>query len=467
MPSMTVSEISADPAALVALEALPVDRELPAEGAVRVGPYVGDYRVLIDPRQLAPSRARHLARVSGAAPLTQAEAEALFGLASDAGVPLRLDALWDRAGVRIARMNNASRSGALRNARAVADLDAGLVRLLGWLGQGWQQARTRGYMDPVFFWGDFTGKHPARPFAVAMPLATGLPPLDDAGAPVALQAPPRTLHDPAEPVLQVLPPRGPAPRDAREAFAQAAQVLTSVGAVEDTARRGPKEAWWIVPTRAGIAFLQVGAPPRPGDHKQLWEVRASFQEPERERRLVEQRREPAPEVHFFCTAGGLPARLADRLQPYVAPALERPPPAILMEMIRQGQATGRRYTVGAEGGRWRVFDAGGGSPPVALRGGTLSVDRARGAAAALNLSSGLVAFLRGATAAPGRGKASARSLALGRIFRLLSRPYQPGDEREYEAARAAFLGDGDDHVPTYDLPASLRLMRHRAIFGDT
>lgn len=45
-------------------------------------------------------------------------------------------------------------------------------------------------------------------------------------------------------------------------------------------------------------------------------------------------------------------------------------------------------------------------------------------------------------------------LALGRIFRLMSRPAQPGDLRQYEACRALILDasehiDSTDHSPDY------------------
>ena len=40
-------------------------------------------------------------------------------------------------------------------------------------------------------------------------------------------------------------------------------------------------------------------------------------------------------------------------------------------------------------------------------------------------------------------------LALGRIFRLLSRPYQPGDVSQYEAARAAVLAHSPTPAPDY------------------
>lgn len=39
-------------------------------------------------------------------------------------------------------------------------------------------------------------------------------------------------------------------------------------------------------------------------------------------------------------------------------------------------------------------------------------------------------------------------LALGRIFRLMSRPEQPGDAEQYEAARAVILA----HVPAGVVP---------------
>lgn len=56
-------------------------------------------------------------------------------------------------------------------------------------------------------------------------------------------------------------------------------------------------------------------------------------------------------------------------------------------------------------------------------------------------------------------------LALGRIFLLLSRPYQPGDEAEFANARAVIL-EATDTVPEYREPAASVLMRHKARFGD-
>jgi hypothetical protein len=44
-------------------------------------------------------------------------------------------------------------------------------------------------------------------------------------------------------------------------------------------------------------------------------------------------------------------------------------------------------------------------------------------------------------------------MAMGRVFRLMSRPYQPGDELEYAVARAACLDAaavlGMDSAPGY------------------
>ncbi len=58
-----------------------------------------------------------------------------------------------------------------------------------------------------------------------------------------------------------------------------------------------------------------------------------------------------------------------------------------------------------------------------------------------------------------------RQLALGRIFRLLSRPYEPGDERLYADARAALLATAEV-LPSEPEPVASVLMRHRARFGD-
>ncbi len=40
-----------------------------------------------------------------------------------------------------------------------------------------------------------------------------------------------------------------------------------------------------------------------------------------------------------------------------------------------------------------------------------------------------------------------QQLALGRIFRLMSRPFQEGDIEQYEAARAAFLNEAPQPEP--------------------
>lgn len=65
-------------------------------------------------------------------------------------------------------------------------------------------------------------------------------------------------------------------------------------------------------------------------------------------------------------------------------------------------------------------------------------------------------------------KRKARELAIGRIFRLASRPAQPGDVELYADARHAFLATFDDAaIPGAVEPASSVLMRHRARFGDT
>ena len=40
-------------------------------------------------------------------------------------------------------------------------------------------------------------------------------------------------------------------------------------------------------------------------------------------------------------------------------------------------------------------------------------------------------------------------LALGRIFRLMSRPEQPGDVEQYEQSRAIILDAADPTIPEY------------------
>jgi hypothetical protein len=40
-----------------------------------------------------------------------------------------------------------------------------------------------------------------------------------------------------------------------------------------------------------------------------------------------------------------------------------------------------------------------------------------------------------------------QQLALGRIFRLMSRPFQEGDIEQYEAARSTFLTEGPQPEP--------------------
>lgn len=58
------------------------------------------------------------------------------------------------------------------------------------------------------------------------------------------------------------------------------------------------------------------------------------------------------------------------------------------------------------------------------------------------------------------------NLALGRIFRLLSRPFTPGDVEAYFQARGVIL-DITDSTLKARLPAALVLAKHRAVFGDT
>lgn len=61
---------------------------------------------------------------------------------------------------------------------------------------------------------------------------------------------------------------------------------------------------------------------------------------------------------------------------------------------------------------------------------------------------------------------AAVQLALGRIFRLLSRPNQPGDEVEFANARAVIL-EATDAASSPLEPVASVLMRHKARFGDT
>ena len=44
------------------------------------------------------------------------------------------------------------------------------------------------------------------------------------------------------------------------------------------------------------------------------------------------------------------------------------------------------------------------------------------------------------------------SLALGRIFRIMSRPFQPGDIEEYERCRAIVLDNVDEPVASDSRP---------------
>ena len=56
-------------------------------------------------------------------------------------------------------------------------------------------------------------------------------------------------------------------------------------------------------------------------------------------------------------------------------------------------------------------------------------------------------------------------LALGRIFRLMSRPSEPGDEEQYEAARAVILAHAPANISLDYLPNWVR-DRHRGAAGD-
>jgi hypothetical protein len=56
-------------------------------------------------------------------------------------------------------------------------------------------------------------------------------------------------------------------------------------------------------------------------------------------------------------------------------------------------------------------------------------------------------------------------LALGRIFRLMSRPEQPGDAQQYEACRALIL-DASEHIDTSDRAPDYVRDRMRGAQGD-
>lgn len=56
--------------------------------------------------------------------------------------------------------------------------------------------------------------------------------------------------------------------------------------------------------------------------------------------------------------------------------------------------------------------------------------------------------------------------ALGRIFKLGSRPTQPGDVEEYERCRGVILDITDPPSGRVECVASI-LARHRVRFGDT
>lgn len=56
-------------------------------------------------------------------------------------------------------------------------------------------------------------------------------------------------------------------------------------------------------------------------------------------------------------------------------------------------------------------------------------------------------------------------LALGRVFRLLSRPEQPGDAAQYEAARAVILAHAPAEIATEHMPNWIR-DRNKGAAGD-
>lgn len=61
-------------------------------------------------------------------------------------------------------------------------------------------------------------------------------------------------------------------------------------------------------------------------------------------------------------------------------------------------------------------------------------------------------------------------LAIGRLFRLLSRPFEAGDYDQYEMCRSAVLDAaevlGVGQKPDYQ-PSLSQLARHKAVFGDS
>lgn len=61
-----------------------------------------------------------------------------------------------------------------------------------------------------------------------------------------------------------------------------------------------------------------------------------------------------------------------------------------------------------------------------------------------------------AAALPAEEKDAIRARALGRIFRLASRPEQPGDAEEYERAKRAFLATYTDEELAAQRPYRLQ-----------
>lgn len=386
----------------------------PYRDLFRVGPYVGDASFVVDVRGLSAEQARRMDDakiVAPPPPVTEEEFRAVFGEAGFARTLLRLGsgavppppqpratgAVWARAGVRIARLNDAAGPSQPRNARAVADVDADVLRGVLGLCDGEVTGHARGYLDPVYLLSAESPRSHSGAFAVVMPMATGLPPLGDDGAPADPPPRERTLHDPP-PVPPVWVPSAlPTPATDGEVFELTARVLRAHGAAEDVSRREPGAAWWFLPTRAGVIFLLVKAP---HPFHPLWTVSWSPEEPPRVRRLLEDRWDATPELDFVSPRASVAAQLEARLRYYAVAPLERPPASILPEMIRRRGGDGGRYTVRAERGAWRVFDgmppgARRGEAPVEMPGGTLSPDRARGRAATLNLSADLARFFRG------------------------------------------------------------------------
>lgn len=391
--SLAVPEASADPAALGALGSLLLDPlEVFGRNLVRGRNYAGNARLAVDLRALPPAAASLLARAPSDGEVDERTIEDIMHRASSSPTLLTFSALWSGEPwppLR-ARFDAADGPRSQRFARAVADVDAHDLWLFGRLAGGWVRAVGGGYLDPVYFWNAAPGAAPRR-FGVLMPLASGLPPLDGGRPAVRPPEASRTLHDPPPPLplgaydREILSP----PRNVPEVFRQVGHVLSSAGGHRDSGRSGPKQEWWVVPTRAGLLFLNVEAPRHGGG---LWQVRASFQEPERQRRLAEGRWDVAPQLDFFSTTATLPRNLHHRMSPYLAGPLERPPAGVVMDMLAGPQGDDR-YAVEASGGLWRVVDRAR-RPPAPLRGGALSADRVRGQAAALNVSGRLARFFR-------------------------------------------------------------------------